>query len=48
MKACEMNAAFGLAQLKKLEHFKVAGKGRLGRHLRIGRDKLQENHQETR
>ncbi|CAK9058633.1 unnamed protein product [Durusdinium trenchii] len=23
MKACEMNAAFGLAQLKKLEHFKV-------------------------
>lgn len=25
MKACEMNAAFGLAQLKKLEHFKAAG-----------------------
>lgn len=24
MKACEMNAAFGLAQLKKLEHFKAA------------------------
>ena len=26
MKACEMNAAFGLAQLKKLEHFKAARK----------------------
>lgn len=36
MKACEMNAAFGLAQLKKLEHFKADGWGRLGRHLRIG------------
>ena len=26
MKACEMNAAFGLAQLKKLDHFKAREK----------------------
>jgi len=33
MKACEMNAAFGLAQLKKLAHFKAIRKANVNRYV---------------
>merc|ERR1712226_1539731 len=33
MKACEMNAAFGLAQLKKLDHFQAVRKRNINRYV---------------
>lgn len=33
MKACEMNAAFGLAQLRKLDHFKAIRKRNINRYV---------------
>merc|ERR1712050_23241 len=33
MKACEMNAAFGLAQLKKLDHFQAVRRRNINRYV---------------
>merc|ERR1719504_253915 len=33
MKACEMNAAFGLAQLRKLDHFKALRKRNIANYV---------------
>jgi len=38
MKACEMNAAFGLAQLRKLDHFKAIRRRNIARYVETLRD----------
>merc|ERR1719310_2757466 len=40
MKACEMNAAFGLAQLRKLDHFKAIRRRNVCRYV----ERLQAAH----